>query len=125
MHFDNKPTPEEIDLTYFRNRLSLDLIKINQAIMESRQASATVVLDQSSVGRLSRMDAMQQQAIAQGMTERLQLQKRKLEAALARIDSGGFGLCCACGDELERQRLYADPCILFCLPCVEERSNDK
>lgn len=125
MHSDNKPIAEEIDLTYFRNRVSLELIKINQAIVESRQASATVELDQTSVGRLSRMDALQQQALAQGMMERLLLQKCKLEAALVRIDSGGFGLCCVCGEDLERQRLHADPCILFCLPCVEERSSDK
>lgn len=125
MHADNKTPTEAIDLTYFRNRISLDLIKLNQAIEESRQASSTVELDQSSVGRLSRMDAMQQQAMAQSMMERLQLQKRKLEAALARVDSGDFGLCCACGDDLERQRLHADPCILFCLPCVKERSSDK
>lgn len=121
----NKPTPDGLDLTYFRNRLSLDLIKTNEAIEESRKASTTIELDQSCVGRLSRMDALQQQAIAQGMTERLQLQKRKLKAALDRIDSGIFGLCCACGGDLEHQRLHADPCTLFCLPCVEERSNDK
>lgn len=125
MHADNKPSPEGLDLTYFRNRLSLDLIKTNEAIEESRQASATVELDQSSVGRLSRMDALQQQAIAQGMTERLQLQKRKLEAALARIDSGSFGSCCACNEDLERQRLHADPCVLFCQPCIEERNTGK
>jgi len=122
MRSDNKPNTEGLDLTYFRNRLSLDLIKLNQAIEESRQASATVVLDQSSVGRLSRMDALQQQAMAQGMMERLQLQKRKLEAALVRLGNGGFGLCCACGDELEAQRLHADPCLLFCVACIEERS---
>lgn len=122
---DNKPTPEGIDLTFFRNRINLELIKINQAIVESRQASATVELDQSSVGRLSRMDALQQQAIALGIMERLHLYKRKLDAALARIDTGSFGSCCACGDDLEIQRLHADSCVIFCLACIEERSNEK
>lgn len=123
MRSDNKPNTEGLDLTYFRNRLSLDLIKLNQAIEESRQASATVELDQSSVGHLSRMDALQQQAMAQGMMERLQLQKRKLEAALVRLDNGGFGLCCACGDNLEPPRLHADPCVVFCLACMEDRGH--
>lgn len=53
------------DIEHFRNKL----LAARQAILnvaDARNASAaTVMLDQSSVGRLSRMDALQQQAMAQ------------------------------------------------------------
>lgn len=112
-----------IDLTYFRNRIVEGLVNVKAAIAEANSASATVMLDQSSVGRLSRMDAMQQQAIAQGIRERQEMQKAKLEAALARIDSGSFGACCECGEPVEAERLALDPSVVFCLTCQGERSK--
>jgi len=69
------------------------------------------------------MDAMQQQAMAKGMQERLITRKRKLEAALARIDAGRYGLCCQCGNVIETERLDADPAAIFCPDCAAEREN--
>ena len=113
------------DSAHFRDRISLELHNLAQSIEESTHASARVVLDQTSVGRLSRMDAMQQQALAQDMKERQELQKRRREGALARIEAGSFGVCCACGDDMEIERLNADPCAVFCLACLEERASGK
>lgn len=62
---------------------------------------------------MSRIDALQQQALAQGLLERLVIRKRKIEAALARFDSGTFGLCCACQGDVEPERLNADPASVF------------
>ncbi|MCP2775309.1 molecular chaperone DnaK, partial [Salmonella enterica subsp. enterica serovar Typhimurium] len=70
-----------------RQRLQQELAQIELALVEAAGTTATVMLDQSSVGRLSRMDAMQQQALAQEMRGRLQLAKRKLEAAMARLEA--------------------------------------
>lgn len=110
-----------IDLVAFRERIKSELMQLEEDVRQAESSAATVVLDQSSVGRLSRMDAMQQQAMAQGMRARLATQKRRLEAALARIDAGSFGSCCQCGAELEPARLQADPTTVFCPECVAER----
>jgi DnaK suppressor protein len=112
------------DLAALRRRLQADLAQIDASISQANDAARTVMLDQSSVGRLSRMDAMQQQAMAQGMQERLATQKRKLEAALTRIDAGRFGLCCECDAEIGRERLEGDPAAVFCIDCVQEHEVD-
>lgn len=106
-----------------RVRLLDELRRLQEAGVQADASAATVMLDQSSVGRLSRMDAMQQQAMAQGMRERLALRKRKLEAALARLDTGRYGLCCECGATLETERLNADPAAVFCADCATEREH--
>ncbi|PKO35944.1 MAG: molecular chaperone DnaK [Betaproteobacteria bacterium HGW-Betaproteobacteria-7] len=100
-----------------------ELRNIDDAIAESGQSAAIVELDQSSVGRVSRIDALQQQAIAQAAGERLKLRQRKLEAALARLQAGSYSICCDCGGEVERRRLDADPATPFCNECAAEREK--
>ena len=82
--------------------------------------TGTVTLDQTCVGRLSRMDALQQQAMASGLKDRTLRNEKRLQAALDRILSGTFGLCCQCRDPISRWRLTADPAAPFCADCQEE-----
>lgn len=112
-----------LDFGAFRRRLEADLARLNEALSQASHSAGTVTLDQSSVGRLSRMDAMQQQAMARAMEHRLQTQKRKLMAALDRIESGTFGLCCQCESDLEPARLQSDPAVVFCAGCLLERET--
>lgn len=107
----------------YRQRLLDELRGLQEAGAQADASAATVMLDQSSVGRLSRMDAMQQQAMAQGIRERVALRKRKLEAALARLEAGRYGLCCECGAALEQKRMDADPAAVFCADCAAEREH--
>ena len=73
------------------------------------QDAATVVPGPSRVGRLSRLDAMQPQAMAHRSAQRLAVQKRRIVAALGRLHGGRYGLCRACGGKVDRQRLLSDP----------------
>lgn len=75
------------DITLYRERLRAELDELILSIGETTGAAATVELDQTRVGRLSRMDAMQQQAMAQNSRERLLGRQRRVEAALTRIDT--------------------------------------
>lgn len=84
-----------LNLDHYKKRIEDELIKIQEGLNQTQQSAGTVILDQSSVGRLSRMDAMQQQAMAQGLRGRLQLRHRKLKGALVRIEAGNFGCCSA------------------------------
>lgn len=78
-----------------------------------------VELDQTSVGRLSRMDAMQSQEMAQEMVRRRRQQLMKLEGALRRMDSGEYGLCFRCREEIDYRRLGLDPTVTRCVGCAE------
>ncbi|MFC3118290.1 TraR/DksA family transcriptional regulator [Jhaorihella thermophila] len=77
-----------------------------------------VQLDQQSVGRLSRMDALQNQAMAKAQQARRDLESRRLRAALARIDEGEFGWCEDCGEEIPIRRLELDPAATRCVSCA-------
>lgn len=85
----------------------------------SRSARDTVMLDQTSVGRLSRMDALQGQAMAKAEEERRQLALKRITAALQRIERGEYGECIECGEWIGKQRLEWDPLVLKCIECAE------
>jgi DnaK suppressor protein len=86
-------------------------------------ATATVELDQSSVGRLSRMDALQQQAMAEDGRQRAELALRRIEAALRRCDDGSYGECLECGEPIDPRRLELDPAATLCIRCAQARDG--
>ncbi len=110
---------KDLDTTYFRKALLAardDVLAEDEAVKDDRRP---VELDQQSVGRLSRMDALQQQAMAQAQTRRRQAQIMRIDSALARLDEGEFGYCTDCGEEVGVNRLTLDPAIALCLSCAK------
>jgi DnaK suppressor protein len=81
-------------------------------------ATAVVELDQTKVGRLSRMDAMQAQAMAQASAMRREQTLRRIEAALQRLDNDEFGYCLECGESINIKRLGFDPTVELCIVCA-------
>ncbi len=77
-----------------------------------------VELDQQSVGRLSRMDAMQQQAMADAEARRRQTDIARIDAALTRIEEGDYGWCLTCGEAIAPKRLAIDPMATRCISCA-------
>ena len=81
-------------------------------------ASDTVELQQDAVGRLSRMDALQGQAMAQATQRRRVAEGLRIKAALQRIDEGEWGYCVGCGEEIAQGRLRHDPSTPTCIKCA-------
>ncbi|QYJ07453.1 TraR/DksA family transcriptional regulator [Qipengyuania flava] len=106
-------TSEEARTRLLARRAELD--REDAANSDSRD---TVELQQDSVGRLSRMDAMQQQAMAQATERRRQAERLRITAALARIEEGEWGWCTACGEAIAAKRLEHDPSTPTCLSCA-------
>lgn len=107
-------------LEELRLRLGQELEQIRTELDALQQGTPELTLDQTSVGRLSRMDAMQQHAMSSGIRERILLRRRRVEAALARLEAQTYGTCCECGIPLSLQRLTSDPSAPFCTECQEE-----
>jgi len=84
----------------------------------SAESRKPVELDQQSVGRLSRMDALQVQAMAQETERRRQTELKRIEAALERLEEGEYGWCMACGEEIAVKRLELDPAASQCIDCA-------
>jgi len=98
------------------------LVEMREAlerIAATGDASAAVVeLDQARVGRLSRMDAMQAQAMAQASGQRREMMLREIASALKRIDDGGYGVCEGCDEPINPKRLEVDPTVRLCIDCA-------
>lgn len=110
---------EDIDLDDFRKRLEQRL----QTITDGRKADQPRELDQSRVGRLSRIDAMQQQAMTQAAARISAMEEQRIRTALKRMASGDYGYCVNCQEEIAEGRLLADPSVLTCIACA--RAADK
>lgn len=109
-----------VDFGKMRDRL-LELRAELESIAATGDDSAAVVeLDQSKVGRLSRMDAMQAQAMAKASAQRREQSLRQIEAALQRIDDEEYGLCMDCGETINPRRLQFDPTALRCIDCASK-----
>lgn len=78
----------------------------------------TVMLDQTSVGRLSRIDALQGQQMALAAQRRRQMELVKVDQALTRLDDGDYGYCTSYGEEIAAKRLEHDPAVPTCLVCA-------
>ncbi len=102
----------------YRARLTADLAALERDDDLGQAAQKTVTLDQQSVGRLSRMDALQGQAMAKATQARRAAQRQRIMAALVRLDDGEFGYCAACGDEIAANRLELDPTVPTCISCA-------
>ncbi len=103
-----------------RNLLALkkSLLKAQET---GEQAEQTVELDQTRVGRLSRMDAMQAQAMSIETGRRRRQKLLQIEAALKRIGENDYGFCQACGEEIAAARLEVDPTVVLCITCASKR----
>ncbi len=109
----------DADLERYRQHLLAlreDLASIRAS---SEDARATVQLDQQSVGRLSRMDAIQGQQMAQASERRRVVERQRIDAALERIAAGDFGDCFLCGEPIDPRRLAIDPAATRCVACVD------
>ena len=93
-------------------------IELSKLSALSKEARDIVSLDQQSVGRLSRMDAMQGQAMAQEAERRRALELTRIEQAFKRLEEGDFGYCVECGAEIPLQRLEIDPAATHCVNCA-------
>ena len=103
-----------------RNRLLELRHEIETVVATGEESAAIVELDQSKVGRLSRMDAMQAQAMAQASGQRRVAMLRNIDAALRRIDDGSYGLCIDCEEPINPRRLEFDPTVLRCVDCASK-----
>lgn len=101
-----------------RKRLSEKRAELEDLSVISREARDTVALDQQSVGRLSRMDAMQQQAMAEAQERNRARDLTRIEMAERRLKDDEYGYCAECGEEIADKRLAIDPMAERCINCA-------
>ena len=104
----------------WRSKLLTLRAELERTAATGDESAAIVELDQSKVGRLSRMDAMQAQAMAQAASNRRKAMQLKITAALQRVDDGDYGVCRGCEEPINPKRLEFDPTTLYCVTCASK-----
>ncbi len=102
----------------FRALITARLAELARGDALGAQGQEIVTLDQQATGRLSRMDALQAQAMSKATQARRDGEARRLRAALARLDEGEYGYCLDCGEEISHARLELDPAAPRCIGCA-------
>ncbi len=97
-----------------------ELLRLVDSTAEARRA---VELDQSRVGRLSRMDALQSQAMSVETDRRRKVELQQIEAALGRLEAGDYGTCLGCGEAIEPRRLAFNPTAPVCIDCAQSANR--
>jgi len=111
------------DATKVRGELEVLRDQVAAATEQGAEAAKPVELDQQRVGRLSRMDALQGQEMARAAERRRDIELRKIEAALSRLDNGDYGWCVRCGEEIAAERIRHDPAVPVCIDCAQGASQ--
>ncbi len=101
-----------------RTRLAEKKAELVELSKLSEEARAPVELDQQAVGRLSRMDALQNQAMQQAAERARKLDLVRIEMAERRLSEGDYGYCEECGEEIPDGRLAIDPMAERCVNCA-------
>ena len=105
--------------TEFKNMLLSELQDITNISLKTVKDRAPVELDQQAIGRLSRMDAMQQQSMDTAKEARRIGRLRLIEAALRRLEEGDYGYCLNCDESISDGRLKLDPTFPLCIDCAK------
>lgn len=109
-------TAEQIE--ELRAELDRVLAKLERSMRATAEAMRPVQLDQSAVGRLSRIDSLQNQGLTRNLQEREQAKLGQVAAAFRRLEEGSYGTCTECGGEIPFERLLVFPETPTCAGCA-------
>ena len=113
-----------MDAPFFRHLIQQRLQALVSDQSSAEETKASVELDQTRVGRLSRMDAMQVHQMEQALNRRRQKEILALKSALKRIDDGEYGFCVQCDEPINPKRLEIDPTASLCIPCAQVNESN-
>jgi DnaK suppressor protein len=110
------------DIAGLEDRLEALRDELAALLASTVEGARPVDLDQP-IGRLSRMDAMQQQSMLTANRAAVSQRRQRVEAALRRIGEDEYGDCVRCGEAIDPRRLAAQPEAPLCVPCQELRER--
>jgi DnaK suppressor protein len=106
-----------MDKSAVRSALHAELEKTRQVIAELKDLTEPVAPD-VAIGRISRMDAINNKAINDAALRKAEEKLAQLERMHQQVDEPGFGLCRKCGQPIPMQRLILMPQSAHCVRCA-------
>jgi DnaK suppressor protein len=115
-------TPDQREELY--QLLLAEQVRLEAHFALSEEGSKPVQLG-TPIGRLSRMDAIQQQQMTRASRSTLEVKRRQVEASLAEHAKGVYGECRSCEEPIGYPRLRARPEAPFCLSCQDSKERSR
>lgn len=115
----------EKQLADFTERLKSRQKQLLEIARTGDDAAKTVELDQTRTGRLSRMDALQAQAMSVEAKRRRLQELQLIEAALQRLSQDEYGYCLNCGEAIALARLQHNPAVVLCIDCASRMEQNQ
>lgn len=116
MSEDDAEVLTEQQIETLREALHRQRDEMQRSLAASKDDARPVGLD-LPIGRLTRVDALQQQHMATARRQRLEVQLAQTSHALNKLRAGTYGECMSCGDPIGYARLRVRPEAPFCLRC--------
>ena len=107
----------EQDLSIYKQKLESMLLEIGEYLSKTEESAAAVEPDKG-LGRLSRMEAMQDQQMVLELRRRKKRQLLEVKNAISRIEQNLFGKCVFCGKKISSERLNVFPEVQSCVNCA-------
>jgi len=120
---DGQLKPSQV--AQLRDQLVTRQQELAELLENASESTGPVTLDQQSVGRVSRIDAIQQQQMAIASQQQASDMLKRTELALRRIDEGEYGDCLQCGEPIAYARLQAQPFANLCIDCQSARETSQ
>ncbi len=108
---------KEEDKIVFREKLEEEIKKTEQQIEELEEQTQPIP-PENSLGRITRMDAINNKSVAEANLRRAKRKMGKLAASMAKIDHPDFGNCSVCSSPIPVGRLMIMPESTHCVNCA-------
>lgn len=93
-------------------------IEILKTDIERYKEASKPVAPDNSIGRLTRMDAIQSKSINAAALTKARNQLKNYENALVRLNDADFGVCKKCNNNIPVERVMAMPGTSLCTNCI-------
>lgn len=104
---------------HFGAEIEKKISQLKEQLAENDSVGDPVSPD-NAIGRLSRVDAMQVQAMRLALVRQRREELERLQQALRLVAAGKYGTCNGCGEDIPEKRLEAVPDTQRCVPCLSE-----
>lgn len=101
-----------------KNRILEELKKTEEAILDYKE-STKPISPENSIGRVSRMDAINNKSVVEAALRKAEEKLNKLKLVLNKVDDADFGICIRCGEPIPIGRVLLMPQSRNCVRCAQ------
>ena len=106
-----------IELEQIRNKITEEIEKTEKSVASYKEITKPIAPD-CAIGRVSRMDAINNKSVAEAALRQAEEKLSKLKYVLTKVAEDGFGLCAKCGKPIPLGRILLMPQSRHCVACA-------